>query len=286
MVLSCLAFTAMGICIKLGVGTFSVAEDVFYRSGIAWLVMQCYVSLRGLSLPTVHYRAHIFRVAAGCAAMALYFASLTYLPLATAITLTNTAPLFLGVILWLVYRERVSYLSVFLLLSGFVGVILLLQPTIVPQQWPGAVMGLGAGLFTSFAVFNVRALGMLGEPEWRVVYFFSAASTLVGFLWVLFGPGFQSLSLYSGLLALGMGGFGVIGQMAMTGAYRLGNPLIAANLSYLAVVFASVFGVLYWNDFHPITAWLGMAMIVLCCVALSLLSQRQRSNGDRAVTGK
>ena len=50
-----------------------------------------------------------------------------------------------------------------------------------------------------------------------------------------------------GLLLLGVGGFGTLAQLAMTRAYNRGRTLMAASLAYSTVIFASLFGMLFWS---------------------------------------
>jgi drug/metabolite transporter (DMT)-like permease len=112
-----------------------------------------------------------------------YFFALAILPLATAVTLNYTSPLFVAVLLAWWLRERVGK-SLFAAVGlGFIGVILLLQPTLQPEQWAGALAGLGSGLIASLAYINVRELGRAGEPEARTVLWFSLITTAFGLPW-------------------------------------------------------------------------------------------------------
>ncbi|GAB2180539.1 DMT family transporter [Denitratisoma sp. agr-D3] len=273
MLLASLGFACMGVCIKLASPDLSAAEAVFYRGGIAWLLAQLYVLMRGHPIHTPHLKAHLLRAVVGCGGMATYFSAIAMIPLATAATLAYTSPLFMALILWLWYREPVRWRSSLLLLLGFAGVILLLQPTLQRDQWFGALVGLAAGVFAALAVLNVRRLGQLGEPEWRTVYYFSACSAVVGLAWTLAQGGFHPLEGRLLWLALGMGGFGYVGQMGLTIAFKRGKPLTVANLSYSTVVFASLFGVLLWQEVLPLVAWLGIALILLSGMLMTAISR-------------
>ena len=60
-----------------------------------------------------------------------------------------------------------------------------------------------------------------------------------------------------------VGLFASTAQLAMTRAYRLGNPLLTANLSYTGIVFSSVLGVLIWDEQLGWISWMGIAMILI-----------------------
>lgn len=274
MLIASLGFACMGVCIKLAVPALSTAEAVFYRGGICFLLVQAYVLWRRESIRTPHMGAHVLRSVVGCTGMMIYFSAIALIPLATAVTLAYTAPLFMALMLWLWYGERISAASALTLLAGFGGVVLLLQPTLGRDQWFGGLVGLGAGVFNMFAALNVRRVGRLGEPEWRTVYYFSAISTLVGLAWTLLRGGFHPLDGHLLWLALGMGGFGFIGQMGMTAAFKQGKALTVANLSYSTVVFASLFGIVVWQEVLPAVAWAGVAVIIGSSMLMTALSRK------------
>ncbi len=59
----------------------------------------------------------------------------------------------------------------------------------------------------------------------------------------------------------------------MTRAYGKGSTLVSAALSYSGIVFASVLGILIWDDVLPAVAWLGIALIILAgIIAIRLQS--------------
>lgn len=270
--LASLWFSCMGVCVKLGAPFFSTAELVFYRSFIALLLLAAYVRLRRLPLATPHGRAHLNRGVVGVVSMMLLFEAIAVLPLATAMTLNYTSPLFLALMLMLWSREPVRPTLVLTLLLGFVGVVLLLRPTFAGEQWLGALIGLGSGIGAGAAFFNLRHLGQLGEPEWRTVFYFLLISSVVGLLWVLSGERFHAVDGVGGLILLGVGVFGAGGQLCLTVAYRRGKTLMTANLAYSAVVFSSLFGLLLWDEVLPTLSWLGMATVIASGVGATLLA--------------
>ena len=149
-----------------------------------------------------------------------------------------------------------------MLAAGFIGVMLLLQPTLERGQWLGALFGLGSGIISSVAYLNVRRLGELGEPEWRTVFYFSALSAVGGLPWLLSAGPFHAIDLRGWLLLLGIGAFGVLAQLCMTAAYKRGKTLTSASLAYSTVVFSSIFGMLLWAESLAWLSWAGVALII------------------------
>ena len=255
-------FACMGVCVKLGASLFSAAELVFYRGAIALALLWGYVLVRRLSLATPHWRAHVWRGLAGSVSLVLYFYAISVLPLATAVTLNYTSPLFLALILVFWAGERVRGTLYIALALGLAGVALLLRPSFEADQWLGGLAALASGAGAGLAYFHVRQLGRLGEPEWRTVFYFSLASALIGLPWLLASQTVHAVSGNGAWLVLGVGGFGALAQLAMTRAYKRGSTLVSASLAYSTVIFASLFGVLLWGEVLPLPAWLAIGLIV------------------------
>jgi S-adenosylmethionine uptake transporter len=164
-------------------------------------------------------------------------------------------------------------------LVGFAGVALVLQPTIERDQWAAGLIGLVSGMLSALAYLQVGALGRAGEPSVRVVFYFSLTGTVVGLLacviWGIERPGAAPgpLPPRAWLELLGVGGFATLAQLAMTRAYARGRALVNANLQYLGIVHAFVFGILLFDEQLSLWAVLGVALIVAAGVASTRLQQ-------------
>ena len=274
MIVASLLFACMGVCVKLGSAHFSTGELVFYRGFVGMLLMALLARWQGIAYRTPHWRRQLSRGLSGTGSLMCYFFALGALPLATAVTLNYTSPLFVALLLALWFREPVGRGLFGAVALGFAGVVVLLQPTLRPEQWLGAAAGLGSGLVASLAYLNVRELGRLGEPETRTVLWFSLVTSLFGLPWAVFAGNLHGLTLEGAAILLGVGGFGGCAQLAMTRAYRYGKTVVAANLSYSTVVFSSLFGVLLWDEALPWTSLLAIAIIVASGVLVSVAARK------------
>lgn len=261
-------FATMGVCVKLALRTHSVWEVVFYRNLIGMAILLPLL-MRGQTLRTglhtPHWRQHLIRNFSGTLSVVLWFSSMAYLPLSTAMTLNYTSSLFIaGIVFISAPTPRVvSHHPLLLaLLVGFCGILLVLRPTVTSGQLPWALVGLAAGLLASFALLSVRALGRLGEPGARTVFYFSISGTLAGGLGMLC-TGWHSFNGSSISLMLGVGFFAVLAQLAITRAYGYGKTLLAANLNYSGILFASFYGVIFWQEAMTLPTLLGMLLIVI-----------------------
>ena len=274
MLVAGLLFALMGLCVKLGSAHgFSSAELVFYRSVIGLLVIYAIVWRRGYSLRTVHLRSHLYRGLSGFAALMLYFYAIAGLPLATAVTLNYTSPLFLAALATGVLKERVSPWVIAAVVTGFVGVALLLRPSFQSDEIYPGLLGLASGALASVAYLNVKQLGQAGEPDWRVVFYFTLISTAGAGAW-MFANTFHPVSWRGAGIIAGLGTSATLAQLAMTRAYQEGQTIVVGSLAYSTVVFASLLGVMVGGESLSHASWLAIALIIASGVVATLAAPR------------
>ncbi|WP_076592476.1 DMT family transporter [Herminiimonas arsenitoxidans] len=286
MLFATFSFAIMGVCVKLASETYTVAEILMYRGLIGVIFIYALILRQNGSLKTPFIWQHLWRCFIGTVAVWLWFYAITLLPLATAMTLNYMAPIWISGILffaaWRLGKRRFEWGLVTAILASFIGVTLLLRPSIHDDQWLGGVIGLLSGALSALAYLQVRHLGQLGEPESRVVFYFSATGLFAGFLGCMFGPGlqgepvsiFRAHSTYGITLLLSIGVLAAMAQMAMTRAYRLGNTLVTANLQYTGIVFSSLWGIIIWSDVLGLYGWLGIAIILISGIVATFYNIR------------
>ena len=254
-------FGCMGVFVKLGAPSFSHIELVFYRSFVGLLMVYAIMRQQRVSLATKHWRAHLWRDISGTVALMLFFYCITVLPLATAVTLNYTAPLFLTVLTLAVFKDKFHAPLAFAIALGFCGVVLLLHPTLQRDQLLSGVLGLISGFLAGVALLNVKHLAMIGEPDTRTVFYFALTATIGSGAWMIH-DGVHAITPRSFAILLGLGASGTFAQLVMTRAYRVGKTLVVGSLAYSTIIFASLFGILLWHEVLPLSSWLGMALII------------------------
>ena len=286
MLVASFLFSIMGVGVKLASAHFSVAEIVACRGIIGMLTLGLWIRWHGGTLRTSMAAHHLWRGAVGVAALWLWFYAISQLPLAMAVTLNYMSPIWIAAILLvLAWRRRERGFDprlIAAILCGFAGVVLLLRPSIHADQLFGGVLALFSGMLAALAYLQVREMGLRGEPEYRVVFYFSLTCAIAGVVGSVLIPApqasllthWRSIDLHGvGLLVL-IGLTATSAQIAMTRAYRLGNTLLTANLQYAGIVFSSVWDVLLWHDSLAPLSWLGIAVIVLSGLAATFYNSR------------
>ena len=278
MLVASLLFAVMGACVKLAAVRYSIAEIVFYRSLLGCAGIALFVRLQGRTLATPVPWLHIRRGAVGTAALSLWFFATTLLPLGTAMTLNYASSLYLAafvVVVALKAGRHVHWPLAITVLIGFCGVMMVLQPSINPDQAVAGLAGLASGVLSAMAYWHVKELGAIGEPAWRTVFYFTLTGVVLGLLGTLL-TGFSAHTGAGAALLLAIGVTATLAQLAMTRAYGAGRTLLTANLQYSAIVFATIIGVALFADRIPLVGWLGIATIIGSGVLATLFTARSQ----------
>ncbi|MDO4998278.1 MAG: DMT family transporter [Neisseria sp.] len=262
MILAALLFTLMNVLLKKVANFgYSTSELVFWRMLFSVFVLGAMIVLRGQTLKTPHWKKHLSRSVSGTLAMCCTFYTLVNLPLATGTMLGYTSSIFLALLSWIVLKEKISGYTQMILAMGFVGVVLLLNPSFASGQEGAAVIGLLGGVLSGWAYLQVRELSLLGEPAWRVVFYFSAVGMVLA-------AALTSLQTWHALTwqaipyLLGIGAAALLAQLAMTTAYQVGRKFTVASLAYLTVVFSALAGMFLFDEIIGWQEIAGIAIII------------------------
>ena len=280
MILASLFFATMSVCIKFASTHFGTFELVFYRGLIGMAFMGSMCRLQGVSLRTPVPTMHLWRSVIGVTSLSAWFYAIAHLPLATAMTLNYMSGVWVaaflvgGTLVMGRLQDAVRQGPIALtVMAGFAGVIMILRPTIEQNQLFAGVVGLMSGLVAAMAYMQVAALGRIGEPESRTVFYFSVGTTLTG----LAGSLIMGLSPWTWPAALWLLPVGLLaagGQLCMTMAYSKGATLVVANLQYSGIVFAALYGLFLFGDQIPLIGWTGMALIIASGITATALRNR------------
>jgi len=285
MVLASLLFATMGVCVKLASSGYTPGEIMFYRGVIGAVLMWLLAWHRGVSLRTQVPATHFWRSLSGVIAMFLWFYALGKLPVATAMTLNYMSSVWMALFLIggaaMLGSARVDGRLVATVLLGFGGVALILRPTIEHDQLWHGLMGLLSGVISATAYLQVAALARAGEPEVRIVFYFSIGGAVFGALTTL-GTGIHGHTPQGAATLLGVGLLATAAQLMMTRAYSTGRTLVNASLQYLGIAFSFGYGVLLFNDKVTWMALAGMLLIVGAGLSATLLRSRSNAPPDTA----
>ncbi len=271
-------FTANDSTIKWLSGGYPLHEIVLFRATVAIGFTLIIVQLEGgFSILRVRRPwLHILRgLLVMCANMG-FFLALATLPVAETTALFFVAPLFITALAVPVLSEKVGPLRWAAVLTGFLGVIVMVRPGSGIMQMT-ALLPVGAALAYALMQMMTRKLGVRDKASTLAFYVHMTYIVVSSCIGLLVGDGRFSDSTNPTLdfllrrwiwptsddvVLMILAGF----LVAMAGylvsqAYRLSEAAVVAPFEYISLPLAVFWGYQLWGDLPDMISVLGMAMI-------------------------
>ncbi|MEO9132397.1 MAG: DMT family transporter [Sphingomonas sp.] len=259
------------------------AEILFFRqaAGVP-LIMAWIAAGPGLkSVATKRIGSHITRTAVGLSSMACLFAALMILPLAEATTFQFTVPIFATVLGALLLKEQTGWHRWGAVLVGFLGVLIVARPGSGNIPLAGAALGLTAATLTAVVSILLRQIGRTEGAATTVFWFATLSVPPLGLLYA-FHLAPHPPEVWAMLVGIGM--VGAAGQLALTGALKLGPVSLVVPMDYSSLLWATLYGWLLFGALPDATTWIGAPIIIGSGLYIVWREHvRRRIETDRAI---
>ena len=274
MALSALAFSVMGMLVKLASADLPTGEIVLARALLTLALSYVMVRRAGLS-PWGRSRGRLaLRGVLGFAALGCYYLALARLPLADATTLHFTHPLLTSLLAWWLLGERVGWAAGLAIACGLGGVVLVVHPGMPLDSGAdpvGVAIALGSALFAALAYVTVRRLARTEHPL-VIVFYFPLVATPLAIPWA--AADFVWPSATDWLLLAGLGVMTQLGQVFMTHALAIERAGRAMSVGYLQICFAVIWQLAIFGQPPGLGTLLGAALIIAGSLAVSATAGR------------
>lgn len=272
----------MNVFAKLLAENHHVVEIAFYRNLIAvlpFLFLIFALGKKDILTINSNVKGIIARAIIGTISLATTFAAFAAMPMADTTAFLFTASLVVPALGFFFLGERVGPYRWGAIAVGFIGVLIMLQPT-------GAVNSLGVTLALSAAAMHaalqtiLRSLGKTEKPQ-TVTFYFVAIGVIVAGLpmpWLFTLPTWEETPL---LIACGLSGAGA--QYLLSLAYKNAPAAIITVFNYSGIIWATAFGWFIWHDWPTAPIWIGGAIVIVSNLfILWRESRKSRITGARA----
>jgi drug/metabolite transporter (DMT)-like permease len=219
-------------------------------------------------LRTKDLKLHGLRALFHTSGYALWYSAIALIPLATTAALSFSGPIFVTLGAALFLGENVRWQRWLAVLTGFIGVLVILRPGLAAIE-PGALIMLLA--VPLIAGSNLVAKVVAGRDTPAQVVFWQSAFGVLCF--APFGLWFwQTPTLMQALLFLAAGFTGTVAYLFMTWAFRLLDISAVQPLTFLGIVWATLFDWLVFDALADAWTFVGAAIIVS---ASSFIARRE-----------
>jgi drug/metabolite transporter (DMT)-like permease len=260
-------FMLMAVIVRHLGDTIPVGQMVFFRSSFAFVPILGVMLVMGQGIATLATKyplSHARRAFTGVFAMFTYFAALTYLPLADVTAINFASPLIVVALAAVLLGEAVRLYRWSAVAVGFIGVLIMISPHLGSAAPNGAAgVGIALAVANAFLVaFTMIFIRMMAgtESALAITFYFQLTSSIVSlmtlpFAWVT--PTVDQLAL---LVLLGI--LGGIGQLFMTYGYRFAQASTLANFDYAAMIWAILFGWLFFAELPVAAVYVGAVVVI------------------------
>ena len=282
LITSAFCLTAMAATIRhlsADVHTFIIA---FFRTGLGFVFMAPWlIRTRGQGLRTkkIHWFAfRSFFVAIGTLG---YFYALSEIPLADAVAIMFSRPLYGTIFAIIFLGELVGLRRWIALIVGFIGVLTMVRPGFevfnvgLASVFIASIAGAGSAVF-------IRFLSRTESPDTITIYYviFTTPVMLLLALLVWQTPTWEQ---FGWLIFMGL--VGTLGQRAMSRGFAAADASIMLPMDYTRLIFAALFGFILFSEIPSVYTALG-ALLIFCSTVYIARREAMNANKDNTITAR
>jgi drug/metabolite transporter (DMT)-like permease len=277
MILSCIAFASMWVMIRFASHDVHAFVIVFFRNLFGTLVLVP-MMLRNKGLMRIgRLRANLRRATSGFIATTGTFYAVSHAPLATALSINYTAPLFATVGAVLFLGEKIQARRVAALIIGFAGMLIVVRPGALPMT-PGVLAAMLSAVSTAFSIIAIRQLVASDDSRsvaaWTFILMTPPSLVLAVLYWT---P--PPLALWPLLFVIGC--VAAVGQLAMNRAFALAEASAVLPYDFVRFGLVTIFGIAIFDERLDAMTILGGIVIFGATVYLAV---RERQVARAAAT--
>lgn len=266
-------FPIMGTIIKYLTAELHPFQLAFFRCFFGLLILFPIILKDNLSkiLNTDRLKLHVIRGLLGVGAIMAGFTALSMMPLATAVTLGYTRILFLVPLAILFIGEKINFIRIALIILGFLGVILIIDPNNEAGiTYYSAIIALTGAFFVSCVKLTIKSLTSTESTLTIQLYYGIISSIALLIPCIIF---WSSISLLSLLLIFVAAICGTIAQMLTIWGLKNSTTTVVMPADYSRLIFAGIYGFILFNEVPYLNEIIGSIIIIATTMIILLLDQ-------------
>ncbi|MBL4741012.1 MAG: DMT family transporter [Sneathiella sp.] len=258
-------FSCMGLGIKYLGQELDSFQIGFLRAFFGLIVILPFALRKGFGpLKTSVLKLHIVRACVGITGMLSIFYAITNMPLADAVALTFTRPLFLIVLAVLFLGEVVRWRRWAATLVGFCGVLVMMQSS-AEIGFASLVALFGAFMVALVSVF-LKKLSRTEAPT-TMMFYFGIIGSLISFVpasqvWIT--PSWEQLGILAVAASVGSGA-----NYCMIKAFSVGEATVVSPFDYVRLIFSGILGFIIFGEVPGV--WIIVGAVIIVCSSIYIL---------------
>ncbi|USD43772.1 DMT family transporter [Vibrio sp. SCSIO 43135] len=265
-------FTIVGVLVRVLSGSIDLFQILLSRQVVfIALLLPAIVKNMDVLLKPKHLKLHTFRILGAFVALYFGFVTVSNIPLADATALGFTQVLFVAAISRMFLAEQVSTSRLFTIIVGFIGVMLVVQPSFEQSSLTYTLLGLLSALGAAVAVICVRKVAQT-EPRITLLAYQAIFVGLIALVPSLLNWTWPTLEQM--VLLVCVGAISSVAQWIGITAYKYGEANVVANVEYAKIIYSVLFGYWLFAEIPNIVALTGIVVLILSAVLPILFKAR------------
>ena len=236
-------------------------EIIFFRNIPTMIIVPIVLKKMNISFLGNNKPFLLFRGLMGTLGMLTIFYAITVMPLTDAITIQQLSPFFIFFLAGIFLKEKLSLRQISFLMLAFLGGLLVIKPGLRIDIFP-AIVALFAAFFMASAHVTVRHL-RITDHHLVIINYFAYISGLISLPILLFQRSFIIPNLFDFLILILLGLLALVTQFTLTKAYQLVPANLISLYTYSQIIFASVFGLLFFKEIPDLLSISGASFIII-----------------------
>lgn len=281
MIASCFGFACMIALIRTASKEVHPFEVAFFRNIVGVAMMAPMLIRSGpRALSTGRFSLHLVRAALGFASMLCWFYTVSVLPLAEAVALNFTAPLFATLFAVMILKEQVGPRRWGALIFGFIGVMVVLRPGAEAVTLP-ALLAIVSALLVGGSTISIKTLSGSETPNTIVLFMvlLMTPMSLVPAIFVWETPSWNALVW---MILLGLAG--TFSHLSLARGFAIAEASALMPYDFSRLIFVAIIGYFFFNETPDIWTWIGGLVIAVSSIYVAHREARRARTAAAAAS--
>lgn len=276
LILSAFFFACMNMFVKLSGDELPVFQKVFFRNAMASVIAFIVLIKNKAPLrPTVKgsWKYLVLRTLFGLTGVVCNYYALETLVLSDASILNKMSPFFAVIFSFIFIHERPKLYQWLVLGGALFGTVFVIKPSFANAAFIPALVGFLGGVCAGAAYGCVRKLGLMGESNPYIVFFFSTASTLI--VTPIMIADYVPMTALQWVYLLSAGVSAALAQFSITAAYTYAPAKEISVYDFSQIIFASLMSLIVFQQVPDIWSVVGYVIIISMAILNYFLSREK-----------
>ena len=272
MIVSTFVLSLMGGLIRSVADSGLPLFEIVFLRNVAGLffILPLFLKSGFSSLKTNRPWLYGFRSIVGFLSMFTWFYAVSVLPLADAVALNFTAPIFGTILAIFVLKEIVGIRRGTAMIVGFLGAMIILRPGLEEMSL-GAYAAIFSAMTMACAATCVKILSRTETTTsivaWTQIIILPMSCIPALFVW-------QMPTIDQVLIILAIGFLGTIGHLCFTKAFSLVDASVVMPFDFFRLIFSAIVGFMFFMQEPDIYTYIGAAVIFASSIYIAIRESR------------